>query len=402
MLPEYSDLRMPLGYEFQHSTKLLSGKDVLENIPAELHMLEASHPMVLSDHVLHEIGTLREVCDAVQEDGIEIGAIFHEIPADSSSDVVNEIAGIYRNSGCDSLIAVGGGSVLDTAKGVRMLLSQKVPDIMELLGCEILTRGRHIPFVAIPTTSGTGSESTLVAVIRNARNSMKMEFISYYLQPDVTVLDARMTLTLPARMTAATGMDTLCHAIEACTCLQKNPLSHAYGTAAIRMVGEYLERAVKNGKDKDARLGMANASTMAGAAFSNSMVGMVHAIGHALGGVCHVPHADAMTILLPYCMEYNMDLLSKAYGELLLYLCGPEEYAATQENERGRAMVEHVRKLEDRLHEKCGLPLSLREVKVEKESLEAVAKAALADGAMIVNPKQVGKKDVLAILERAY
>ena len=105
-------------------------------------MLGASHPMVLSDHVLQEIGTLSKVCDALQEDGISIGAIFHEIPADSSSDVVNEIAGIYQSSGCDSLVAVGGGSVLDTAKGVRMLLSQKVQDIMELLGCEILTRGR--------------------------------------------------------------------------------------------------------------------------------------------------------------------------------------------------------------------------------------------------------------------
>ena len=393
---------LPVYYEFQHSTKLLSGKDALENIPAELHMLEVCHPMILSDHVLHEIGTLAKVCDAVQEDGISIGAIFHEIPADSSSDVVNEIARLYRGAGCDSLVAVGGGSVLDTAKGVRMLLSQEVHDIMELLGCEILTRGRHIPFVAIPTTSGTGSESTLVAVIRNAENKMKMEFISYYLQPDVTVLDARMTLTLPARMTAATGMDTLCHAIEACTCLQKNPLSHAYGTAAIRMVGEYLERAVQNGKDGEARLGMANASTMAGAAFSNSMVGMVHAIGHALGGVCHVPHADAMTILLPHCMEYNMELLAGAYGELLLFLCGPEEYAATMEKDRGPAMVKKVRELEVRLHERCGLPLCLKDVRVERESFEEVAKAALADGAMIVNPKQVGREQVRGILERAY
>lgn len=365
-------------------------------------MLGAAHPMVLSDQVLYEIGTLSQVCDAVQEDGIQIGAVFHEIPADSSSEVVNKIAEIYRSSGCDSLVAVGGGSVLDTAKGVRMLLSQKVHDIMELLGCEILTRGRHVPFIAIPTTSGTGSESTLVAVIRNSENKMKMEFISYYLQPDATVLDARMTLTLPARMTAATGMDTLCHAIEACTCLQKNPLSHAYGTAAIRMVGDYLEKAAKNGKDKEARLGMANASTMAGAAFSNSMVGMVHAIGHALGSVCHVPHADAMTILLPYCMEYNMDKLSGEYGELLLYLEGPEEYAATPAKERGKVMVEKVRELEARLHAQYGLPLSLREAGVKKESFEAVAKAALSDGAMIVNPKQVGKEDVLEILEKAY
>ncbi len=394
MIPDY--------YEFQHSTKLLSGKFSLENIPAELHMLGARCPMVLSDQVLAQIGTLKTVCDAVQEDGISIGAIYHEIPADSSSAVVNEIAELYRRFGCDSLVAVGGGSVLDTAKGVRMLLSQQVDDIMELLGCEILSRGRHIPFVAIPTTSGTGSESTLVAVIRNAQSGMKMEFISYYLQPDVTVLDVRMTLTLPPKTTASTGLDALCHAIEACTCLQKNPMSEAYGTAAIRMIGQYLERAVKNGRDEEARMGLANASTMAGAAFSNSMVGMVHAIGHALGGVCHVPHGDAMTILLPYCMEYNMEKLSKDYGELLLYLAGPEIYARTPEEKRGEAMVAQVRQLSGRLHQLCGVPVFLKEAGVKKEDFAAVARAAVDDGAMIVNPVEVTKKDVEAVLERAY
>lgn len=394
MMPEY--------YEFQHSTKLLSGKQALENIPAELHALEASRPMVLSDAVLKKIGTTDLVCDAVQQDGITIGAVFCEIPADSSSEVVNQIARCYRENGCDSLVAVGGGSVLDTAKGVRMLLSQKAEDIMELLGCEILTRGRHIPFAAVPTTSGTGSESTLVAVIRNAENGMKMEFISYYLQPDVTVLDSRMTMTLPSRITAATGMDTLCHAIEAYTCLQKNPVSDAYASAAVHMVGMYLEQAVKNGTDEEARLGMANASTMAGAAFSNSMVGMVHAIGHALGGICHVPHADAMTVLLPYCMEYNMEALGNLYGELLLHFAGAEAYAEIAPEDRGTAMVQEVRNLAARLHDRCGLPVSLKETSADPGLFEQAAAAALNDGAMIVNPVQVGKADVLEILRRAY
>ena len=394
MIPDY--------YEFQHSTKLISGSFALENISAELKMLGSGHPMVLSDHVLSEIGTLAVVCDAIAAGGIAVGAVFHEIPADSSSAVVNQIAEIYRKSGCDSLVAVGGGSVLDTAKGVRMILSQRAENIMDLLGCEILSRGRHIPFVAVPTTSGTGSESTLVAVIKNASDGMKMEFISYFLQPDVTVLDVRMTASLPAKTTASTGIDALCHAVEAYTCLQKNPLSDAYAFAAVRMIGEYLERAVENGKDREARLAMANASTMAGAAFSNSMVGVVHAVGHALGGVCHVPHGDAMTILLPYCMDYNMERLSEGYGELLLPLCGPEVYAATPKEERGRAMRDQVMGLERRLHDCCGLPLTLREAGVSKKDFEAVAQAALNDGAMIVNPVQVSKRDVLSILENAY
>ncbi|MEE0420009.1 MAG: iron-containing alcohol dehydrogenase [Lachnospiraceae bacterium] len=389
-------------YEFQNSAKLLAGKFALENVPGELENLGCSHPLLLSDHVLAKIGALAIVQDALLAGQVPADTLFTDIPADSSSDVVNEIARFYRKSKCDGLVAIGGGSVIDTAKGVRMLLSQDVSDIMELMGCEGIKRGRQIPFVIIPTTSGTGSESTLVAVIKDTQREVKMEFISYYLQPDVAVLDPRMTQSLPPRMTASTGMDALCHAVEAYTCLQKNPLSDAYATAAIRMIKDHIFTAVEHGRDASARLAMASASMMAGAAFSNSMVGIVHAIGHSLGAVCHVPHAEAMSILLPFCMEYNLDMLSEDYGRLLLYLTDEDTYAQTPHKERAARSIQAIRDMCSTLNRLCGLPLTLRDVNVQPEDFERVAQGAINDGAMIVNPKQAGVADVVGILKKAW
>ena len=365
-------MKLPDYYEFQSAAKIMSGKFALENIPQEMRNLHAVHPMILSDNMLEKIGTLQKVLDALASQGMEAGAIYTDIPADSSLHVVNGIAKEFKRKNCDSLIAVGGGSVIDTAKGVRMLLSQDMDDILEVWGCENLTMGHRVPFIAVPTTSGTGSESTLVAVIKNEARKLKMEFISYYLQPDVAVLDVRMTETLPPRMT--------------------------------ELIRDNLERAVNRGHDGQARLAMANASMMAGAAFSNSMVGIVHAIGHALGGVCHVPHGDAMTILLPHGMAYNYadERTRQLYGELLLPLAGEEVYFSTPKAQRAKQAIKEVWSLRKRLHRSCGLSVRLRDFDVNPEDFEKVAETAINDGAMLVNPRKADVEDVLFILKKAF
>lgn len=393
MLPKY--------YEFQHGSKILSGLFALENLPSELKGLGLKAPLLLSDRGLEKTGALKLVLSIFKENKMNIGFLDIDIPADSSLEVVNKIANEYNMYECDCIVAVGGGSVIDTAKGVRMVLSQDGKNIEALAGCETLSQGRKIPFAAVPTTSGTGSEATLVAVIRNNLTNVKMEYISYYLQPDIAVLDVRMTETLPAKLTASTGMDALCHAIEAYTCLQKNPVSDAYATAAVKLISENIFKAVKNGSDKNARLAMANASMMAGAAFSNSMVGIIHAIGHALGGVCHVPHAVAMAILLPHGMEYNLDKCGEMYGELLLYLAGAEVYASTPADERGQKAVDYVKQMLKKLHDKTGLPLTLSQAGVSEDKFDDIANTAVNDGAIIVNPAAADREQVKAILKNA-
>ncbi len=387
-------------FEFTNPTKLCSGKGAADNLEYELEILGVRRPMVLSDRVLEKIGTLKIVLNALRE--IQTGRIFTDIPRDSSVEVVNRIAKEYREFDCDGLVAVGGGSVLDTAKGVRLLISQGADDLLELMGCECLPKGTHVPFAALPTTAGTGSEATPVAVIKNPALHIKMEYISQHLMPDVAVLDPRMTLTLPPRITASTGMDTLCHAIEAYSCMQKNPVSDAYAAAAVTLVRDNLVKAVRHGRSKETRMALANASYLAGAAFGNSMVGVVHAVGHALGGVCHIPHGDAMNILLPVGMIFNRKVCRGAYGELLLYLAGPEVYQATKPENRADQAIREVIKLRRKLHELTGLPQTLKEAGADPALFPQVAETALNDGACIVNPREVTFEAVIKILEKCY
>ncbi len=390
-------------FEFRNAVKLLCGELALERIPSELAALGSERPLLLSDAVLSKIGTLRLVQQAMESEGCPPAQVYTDIPVDSSLEVVNRIAALYRELDCDALVAVGGGSVIDTAKGVRLVLSQDTDDILALSGVENLPLGAHVPFIVVPTTAGTGSECTGVAVIRNDANGVKMEFLSPFVEPDAAVIDPRMTLGLPPKATASTGMDALCHAIEALTCLQANPLSSAYAMEAIRLIVRHLPEATRRGSNREARFAMALASTMAGIAFSNSMVGAVHAIGHALGGVCHVPHAVAMTILLPHVMAYNAERCAADYARLLPLLVGEERAAATLPAERALAAVEAVRALSARLSELCGLPLSLHAAGVENRlDFPRVAAVAVNDGALIVNPRAAGEEDVLAILNAAF
>lgn len=393
MIPEY--------YEFMNSVKIISGKYALENISFELSNLKASKPLILTTNSMIKNGQLKIITDSLEKAKIEIGPIYKDIPQDSSVDVVNEISELYRKNNCDSIVAIGGGSVIDTAKGVNILVSTGTDDLKEHMGLEIIG-GKLNPFIVIPSTSGTGSEATLVSVISDTSRNVKLEFISYSILPDVAILDVRMTKTLPPRLTASTGIDALTHSIEAVTGYQKNPFSTVYGLTAIELISMYLKKAVENGKDEEARIAMANASLMAGVAFSNSMVGIVHAIGHACGSVSHVAHGDAMTILLPHCMELNISVCEDEYARILLAFSGPDIYSKTPKEERGRKCIEEVRSYILELNKISGLPTRLRDVGVNKEDFDRIAKTAINDGAAIVNPVEVTHDRIMEILNKAY
>lgn len=395
-------MSLPKYYEFINSTKILSGAKALENIPFELKKMGVENPIILSDKVLLEIGTVKKVLNAFAKGGVKPKSIYTEIPPDSSVNIISIIVEQFKKDECDSIVAVGGGSVIDTAKGLRLVMTQEVNNIMDVMGLNALKRGKYIPLVAIPTTSGTGSEATQIAVIANPDKNVKMEFVAPEILPDLAVLDVRMTETLPPKVTASTAMDALCHAIEAYSCLQRNPISSVYAHTAIKLIIENIKEGVENGTNKDARLALANGSLLAGVAFSNSMVGNVHAIGHALGGVCKVPHGDAMAILLPYCMEYNLDIVKEQYSELLLSLAGPEIYALTPKNKRATKSIEIIKELLAYLYEKCGMPTKISQTRANKEDFDLVAKKAMNDGAMVVNPKVMKFEDVMEILNRAY
>ncbi len=392
---------LPSHYEYYNPVKIISGHQALENIPFELNFLGAKRPLVITDKGIVEAGLVKVMLKAAGGSDLVIGALYEDTPPDSSNVVVNKIAAIYRENRCDSLIALGGGSVLDTAKGVNIVITEKTDDLMNFLGADRLTKKMQ-PFIAVPTTSGTGSEVTVAAVITNVDKNIKMGFTSPLLYPDVAILDSRMTLTVPPRITAMTGMDALTHAVEAYSCIQKNPVSDAHAVAAINLIREYLVATVKDGKNKAARLAMANASLLAGCAFSNSMVGIVHGIGHALGGVCKIPHGLAMAIILPYGMEYNMAKCAPYYGELLLPLAGPDIYSQTMADKRAQKAVEAIRNLNHSLNALTEMPVNLARAGVKKEQFPEIVSKALDDGALSFNPREVEEEDVMKILKAAY
>jgi alcohol dehydrogenase len=392
---------IPAYYEFANTAKVLSGDRAIENIPFELKNLRCSRALVLTNKQLRELKLVDIVLSALADGGIEVGVLYDDVPVDSSVAVVNDVAKAFADNGCDCIVAVGGGSVLDTAKGANIVLSTGATDLMKLRGSDRLVGRYMIPFVAVPTTAGTGSEVTGAAVIKDTERHVKMGFASFNLVPDIAVLDPRLTLGLPQRLTSSTGMDALTHAVEAFSCKQANPLSDAYARTAIDLVREYLPAAVNDGRDASARLAMANAALLAGVAFSNSMVGIVHALGHACGGVAGVPHGDAMAVLLPHGMEFNLACAGPRYGELLLHLAGPDVYARTPKADRPAAAIAAVRDLLDWLHERTGQPVTLSECGVTEAQLAKIAKVAADDGAIAFNAKDATREELLTVLKAA-
>jgi alcohol dehydrogenase len=402
-------MNLPGYYEFCCRVKIIAGHNALEKIPGALSHLNAGKPMIVTDKGVAGAGLIDIVTNAIK-DGVTIGAIADDVPPDSDLRVVNRLAHEYREQGCDSLIAVGGGSVMDTAKGINIVVSEKADDLMKFSGGHVLKRALK-PLIAIPTTAGTGSEVTMVAVIKDHEKHQKMLFVSYFLLPDVSIVDSRMTLSLPPAITAATGMDALSHAVEAYTCLAKNPLSDAHAVAAITLISENLVNVVKNPGDRNGRLAMANAATLAGIAFSNSMVGMVHTLGHSVGSVCGVPHGVAMAILLPYGLEYNMHRNGHLTAELLLPLAGTNVYAATSKDQRTDTVIALIRRMNQDLHDATGGRHArfFKEVldkegkhMVPREKLPDVANTALSDGSLFYNPEDVDYNDFSMVLEAAW
>ncbi len=390
---------IPKYYQFDCPVKILSGHKALPNLPYEADLMGLKKAMVVTDPGVVAAGLLKPLKAAIQKTKFKIGAIYDKTPPDSSNRVANEVAKIYLEKKCDCLLAVGGGSAIDTAKAANIVISEETDDLMKFQGADNLTKPTQ-PLIVIPTTAGTGSEVTLAAVIRNVDTDRKMPFMSDKLYPRLAIIDPVMTMTMPPKVTAATGLDALTHAVEAYYGLQKNPISDVFAVAAIDLIFKYLPTCTEKGNDKEARLAMANAALMAGIAFSNSMVGIVHALAHATGGVAHVPHGVANAILLPFGMDYNINKVPERIAGVAQYM-GLGELPSDQKKQ-AQAAVQAVRDLNKKLNQLSGLPLTLSEAGVKEDQLTEIAKAAVNDGSCLYNPEDITVKSALAVLKKAF
>ncbi|MGO1061267.1 iron-containing alcohol dehydrogenase [Acinetobacter lwoffii] len=389
-------------YEFFCPVKVIAGHAALEHIPFELAALGAKRPLIITDKGVRANNLLAPIEAAFEMADAAIVAIFDDVPPDSSLGTVRSAAKLYRENHCDAIIAVGGGSVIDTSKATNILVSEGGDDLLKYSGAHNLPKPLK-PFFVIPTTSGTGSEVTMVAVVSDTEKNVKMPFASYYLMPHAAILDPRMTQTLPPHLTAMTAMDAMTHAVEAYTCMAANPISDAYATAAVKKISTHLFNVLDNPSDAQGRLELAQASTMAGIAFSNSMVGIVHSLGHSLGAVVHLPHGLCMNLFLPYVLEYNKEVNGDKIADLLLPLAGADIYAQTPAHLRADKTIATILTMRDRIYSLTKLPRTLRETgKISEAQLDEVAEKALNDGSIIYNPKEATLEDLKSILKKAW
>lgn len=292
------------------------------------------------------------------------------------------------------MVSVGGRSTIDTAKGMAFCLT-KGGKLEDHVGLNFLD-GPIMPHIAIPTTAGTGSEVTYAAVIKDHEQKRKLLFADNYLVPNVAILDSKMTTGMPKRLTAATGMDALSHCIEALHSMQREPIADALAFHGIRMIREFLPKAVENGEDLIARGQMLIAATLAGAAFSNSQLGIVHALAHPLGAKFGVPHGVANSILLPHCILYNLEACPDLYARIAQAM-GKEVggMGSLKAAEQAAVAIWEFTKA-------LGLPQSLREMDVEESMLAECANDALMDGTIVYNPKPIFDPDeILKIYKNA-
>ena len=387
-------------FEFVCPVKLLSGRKALSNLPYELSQLGCKKPLIVTDKGVVAAGLLAKVQASLEEGAVTTGALFDETPVDSSDKVCSQIALLFNANGCDAFVAIGGGSVIDTAKGANIVVSEKGDDLLKFQGVDRI-KAELRPLIVIPTTAGTGSEATNVAVILNVANSVKMALMSNKLYPDVAILDPVMTLTLPPKLTAATGMDAMTHAVEAIYGLQSNPISDSLALTAIRMLKENLVKAVKDGSNVEARIAMADAALIAGMAFSNSMVGMVHALAHSCGAAGHVAHGVANSILLPYGMEYNLTKATDRISLIAPAICD-ENLSGLGSKMLAQKAIEAVKMLTTELNQVCGLPLKLSEAGIKESQLDLIAKLSINDGALTYNPEDMDKAQALEVLKKAF
>lgn len=384
MLPEF--------FQFYLPTKVLFQAGISKDFSNELSELNLSRILFLTDSYWVHQSQTQSIFAGLKNAGIESIEVFSDIPPNSEVKVVKKAAELGARINADAVIALGGGSVLDTAKAANILLSHGGDLLNDYSGAQTILSPLK-PLIAIPTTAGTGSEVTKAAVILDEENSAKLSFVDRYLYPTLAILDPELTLSMPPKLTAMTGMDALTHAIEAYTSLEQNTFAQALSLRAIELIYQNLQKAVEEGNNLEARSAMMAASNMAGVAFDHSMVGVVHSMSHAVGAISHVPHGLANSILLPWGMEYNFEVSQDSYAELGKAF-GIEKSA--------KKVIEEVRKMRSTFKKSCGLPDSLKEAGVKEENLPAIAELAVADGSSFYNPREVVEEDVLESLKKAF
>ena len=350
---------------------------------------------VVTDKDLIRFGVAGKVTGVLDEAGIAY-EIFSDLKPNPT--VKNVQAGVeaFRRSGADAIVAIGGGSAMDTAKAVGIIAANPAfGDVVSLEGMAP-TANRSVPVFALPTTAGTAAEVTINYVITDEANTKKMVCVDPKDIPAVAIIDAELMAAMPRGLTAATGMDALTHAIEGYITKGAWTLTDMFELKAVELIARWLPAAVENGADTEAREGMAVAQYIAGMGFSNVGLGLVHGMAHPLGAFYDIPHGVANALLLPYVMQYNMESSLVKFGDVARAM--GVDTAGMDTRQAAQAAVDAVRELDVRV----GIPQRLSSLGVREEDLPRLAASALADVCTPGNPRDTSAEEILALYREAF
>lgn len=353
--------------------------------------------LIVTDPGITRFGLLNDVLPGFSAEDLAV-AVFDQVIADPPEAVVLDAVQRARDIGAGLIVGFGGGSSMDVAKLVALLAHPQCGQGLKDIYGVGNARGQRLPLIQVPTTAGTGSEVTPIAIVTTGETT-KMGVVSPMLLPDLALLDADLTLGLPPAVTAATGIDAMVHAIESYTsALKKNPLSDLLAREALRLLANNLDQAVHHGQNREARQAMLLGACLAGQAFANAPVAAVHALAYPLGGHFHIPHGLSNALVLPHVLRFNAPAATPLYAELAPLLLGERLKPGSAESLTAQFIDELAA-----LNERHGLPSRLRDAGVPEAMLQQLASDAMLQQRLLVNnPREVTEADALAIYQAAY
>ncbi len=378
---------------FRCTPRIVFGNGTIKTIHNELTELGSNNTFIITDPGIVKSGLVDILENILKENGITFTR-YDEVEADPSYENIEKILVHYKASKATSIIGFGGGSAQDVAKGVSIAATNEGP-FKKYFGINLIPNP-GAPLILVPTTAGTGSESTTVAIFSDNEEKLKKGVVSSYLLPAVALLDPELTLGVPPAITAATGMDALIHAVEAYTSVNATPITDMYALEAIRIIVDNLRTAYANGNNLEARSQMLRGSLLAGIAFGNAGVTAVHAFAYPIGAEFHIPHGVANTIMFIPVMEFNY------LGNLDRFAKLAELFGVCPDKKDKRTLalegLEAIRTLALDLN----VPQNLREYGVKKEDVPALSEAVLLVTRLLANnPRKVNYKDAEAIYTKA-
>lgn len=380
---------------FRMPARIRFGVGISKNVADICKEFNAKKAFIVTDSMIIKTNILDPIKESFEKAEMAY-EIYSDIVPDPAIETVDAIADVLRKSGADIVVAVGGGSPIDAAKSICMLQTNEGSIREYLFGGSRTVTNPGMTLICVPTTAGSGSEMTAAAVITDNQNQIKLSVTHDYLVPKIALIDPYLHVGMPGFITATTGIDALTHAIEAYVSLNASPVSDAMALQAMRLIGKNLRTAVANGNDLEARSNMAIASSMAATAFFNGGLGVVHGIAQAMGGVAHVAHGVANSLILPYAMERNVVGNLEKFKEIAI---------ALGENVDGLSLREAADKAPAavfKLAEDTHIPLKLKEVGVTRDHFPDILKGTMAYRLLAVNPCKLQEKDVMGILEKAF